>query len=166
MTGRLVPPKGAGRWYLVCYDIRDPKRLRRVANILEGHGERIQYSVFRCWLSPSALERLRWELTDGCVTEEDDVLFIPLCSRCVGESESRIAPSRTVRGRRAVHALGSCRPPIQATWGRVTLRKKVRGARIDTSCWTVSNWIHITDALGVPSNKRSVQAIPGYDPVG
>lgn len=84
MTGCLIPPKGAGRWYLVCYDIRDPKRLRRVANILEGHGERIQYSVFRCWLSPSALERLRWELTDGCVTEEDDVLFIPLCSRCVG----------------------------------------------------------------------------------
>ncbi len=84
MSGRAVPPKGAGRWYLVCYDIRDPKRLRRVATVLEGHGERIQYSVFRCWLSSSGLERLRWELTDDCVEQEDDVLFIPLCSRCVG----------------------------------------------------------------------------------
>ena len=83
MIGGSVLPKGAARWYLVCYDIREPKRLRRVAQILEGHGERIQYSVFRCWLSASALERLRWELTEDCVTEEDDVLFIPLCSRCV-----------------------------------------------------------------------------------
>ena len=83
MSGRAVPPKGAGRWYLVCYDVRDPKRLRRVARMLEGHGERIQYSVFRCWLSASGLERLRWELTEDCVAQEDDVIFIPLCSRCV-----------------------------------------------------------------------------------
>lgn len=84
MTSRAVAPKGTGRWYLICYDIREPKRLRRVAKILEGHGERVQYSVFRCWLSASGLERLRWELTDGGVAQEDDVLFIPLCSRCVG----------------------------------------------------------------------------------
>ena len=83
MTGGAAPPKGARRWYLVCYDISDPKRLRRVANVLEGHGERIQYSVFRCWLSASGLERLRWELTEDCVDQEDEVLFIPLCSRCV-----------------------------------------------------------------------------------
>ena len=83
MSGRVVPPKGAGRWYVVFYDVRDPKRLRRVAKMLEGHGERIQYSVFRCWLSPSGLERLRWELTKDYLAQEDDVLFIPLCARCV-----------------------------------------------------------------------------------
>ncbi|BCD68467.1 CRISPR-associated endonuclease Cas2 [Nitratiruptor sp. YY09-18] len=32
--------------YLVCYDISDPKRLRRVARYLEGECIRIQYSVF------------------------------------------------------------------------------------------------------------------------
>lgn len=83
VKNRRRTPKGHGRWYLVCYDVRDPKRLRKVARLLEGHGERIQYSVFRCWLSPSGIEKLRWELTDTCVTEEDDVLFIPLCARCV-----------------------------------------------------------------------------------
>ncbi len=83
MSRRPTPPKGAGRWYLICYDIRDPKRLRRVAKVLEGRGERVQYSVFRCWLSPSGFERLRWELTEDCVDQEDDVLFFPLCSRCV-----------------------------------------------------------------------------------
>ena len=83
MSGSRNPPKGAGRWYLVSYDIRDPRRLRLAARVLEGHGERIQYSVFRCWLSASGLERLRWELTENCVDDEDDVVFIPLCSRCV-----------------------------------------------------------------------------------
>lgn len=82
VNGSRKPPKGAGRWYLVSYDVRDPRRLRRVARVLEGHGERVQYSVFRCWLSSNGLERLRWELTENCVEHEDDVIFIPLCSRC------------------------------------------------------------------------------------
>ncbi|MDR0535374.1 MAG: CRISPR-associated endonuclease Cas2, partial [Puniceicoccales bacterium] len=33
------------RRYLVCYDIANPKRLRRVARLLEGFGTRLQYSV-------------------------------------------------------------------------------------------------------------------------
>jgi len=32
--------------YLVCYDISDEKRLRRVARVLEGMALRVQYSVF------------------------------------------------------------------------------------------------------------------------
>jgi CRISPR-associated protein Cas2 len=69
------------KWWLVCYDVRDEKRLRRTAKHMEGYGERMQYSVFRCWLSPRDLERLRWELTN-MLQPEDDVLFIPLCVRC------------------------------------------------------------------------------------
>ncbi len=70
------------KWYLVCYDVRNPRRLRKAAKHLEGYGERMQYSVFRCWLGRAQLERLRWELTQ-LLASEDDVLFIPLCSRCV-----------------------------------------------------------------------------------
>jgi CRISPR-associated protein Cas2 len=70
------------RWWLVCYDVRDPKRLRRTAKHLEGYGQRMQYSIFRCWLTALELERLRWELTE-LLTPADDVLVIPLCSRCV-----------------------------------------------------------------------------------
>lgn len=70
------------KWFLVCYDIRDARRLRRAAKHLEGYGTRIQFSVFRCWLSPSQAERLRWELTER-LKPEDDLLMIPLCSRCV-----------------------------------------------------------------------------------
>ena len=69
-------------WWLICYDVRDPTRLRKAAKHLEGYGERMQYSVFRCWLTRLEMERLRWELTELLV-EEDDVLLIPLCSTCV-----------------------------------------------------------------------------------
>lgn len=70
------------KWYLVCYDVREEKRLRRVAKHLEGYGSRVQYSVFRCYLSDQQLQQLRWELTRKSA-KEDDVLFIPLCARCV-----------------------------------------------------------------------------------
>ena len=69
------------RWWLVCYDVRDDKRLRRTARHMEGYGERVQYSVFRCWMTPRQMECLRWELTE-MLTPEDDVLLIPLCSSC------------------------------------------------------------------------------------
>ena len=41
----------ARRRYLIAYDIADPVRLRRVCTLMEGHGERLQYSVFLCDLS-------------------------------------------------------------------------------------------------------------------
>ena len=70
------------RWYLVCYDVREPKRLRKCAKHMEGYGERMQYSVFRCWMTGRQVECLRWELTD-LLAPEDDVLVIPLCPKCV-----------------------------------------------------------------------------------
>ena len=70
------------RWWLVCYDVRDPERLRKTAKHLEGYGERMQYSVFRCWLTRRELERLHWELT-ALLDAVDDVLLIPLCGACV-----------------------------------------------------------------------------------
>lgn len=68
-------------WYLVCYDVREARRLRQVAKHLEGYGERVQFSVFRCRLSERELERLRWELTQK-MKREDDLLIIGLCGRC------------------------------------------------------------------------------------
>jgi CRISPR-associated protein Cas2 len=72
----------SSKWWLVCYDVHDEKRLRTCAKHMEGYGERIQHSVFRCWLTQSELERLRWELTEK-LDPDDDVIFIPLCSNCV-----------------------------------------------------------------------------------
>ena len=71
-------------WHLISYDIRDAKRLRHVARKLEGYGERVQYSVFRCRLNNLALEKLHWELNQ-LMGDEDDLLVIPLCDCCAGK---------------------------------------------------------------------------------
>jgi CRISPR-associated protein Cas2 len=75
------------KWWLVSYDVRDPVRLRRAAKILEGTGQRMQYSVFRCWMNATQMQKLRWELTE-VLAAEDDVLIIPLCTRCVEGMET------------------------------------------------------------------------------
>jgi len=76
------------RWHLVCYDVRDPKRLRRAAKLVEGYGTRLQYSVFRCRLSACDCERLRYELR-LLLELEDRVLIIPLCVRCEAKVASQ-----------------------------------------------------------------------------
>lgn len=53
----------ARRRYLIAYDIADPVRLRRICTLMEDHGERLQYSVFLCDLSPAE----RAELEEAAV---------------------------------------------------------------------------------------------------
>lgn len=72
----------AKNWYLVFYDIRCPKRWRRAYGLLEGYGDRVQYSVFRCWLTQRRREKLRWQLEE-ILKPEDALLLIRLSSQCV-----------------------------------------------------------------------------------
>lgn len=74
--------------YLVCYDIRDPKRWRKAYKILHGYGRPIQYSIFRCQLSVTDFEKLRWEL-ERVLDEEDALLFIGICDGCVQRISAR-----------------------------------------------------------------------------
>ena len=37
--------------YLICYDISDDKRLRKVFQTMRGYGDHLQYSVFECQLT-------------------------------------------------------------------------------------------------------------------
>lgn len=70
--------------WIVAYDICDPRRLRRVASIMEGFGTRVQYSVFECHLTEADRVRLCALLRKVIDNEEDQVLFISL-----GPSESK-----------------------------------------------------------------------------
>jgi len=70
------------RCYLVCYDIRHPKRLRRVHKACKGYGEPWQFSIFFCVLKPIDRVRLQAELEEVLNLKEDQVLIIDL-----GENE-------------------------------------------------------------------------------
>lgn len=73
--------------YLICYDIRDPKRWRKVFKLLKGYGENIQYSIFRVRLNQRDREQLRWKL-EAILAQEDSLLIAGLCRRCVERIEA------------------------------------------------------------------------------
>lgn len=64
---------------LVTYDIADTdgdgaSRLRRVAEVCERYGQRVQLSVFECRLSPTRLTRLIGEVQDVIDRQRDSVI--------------------------------------------------------------------------------------------
>lgn len=61
--------------YLVCYDITDQKRWRRVYKTMKGFGAWLQLSVFQCRLSRENLLRMTDSLT-GLVSMVEDHLVI------------------------------------------------------------------------------------------
>ena len=79
--------------YLVCYDIADPKRLRKVARLCEDFGYRKQYSVFLVRVSATDYVRLRTRLYEAIDLTLDQVLFIPLCGKCSEGFESLGKPT-------------------------------------------------------------------------
>lgn len=66
------------RCYLVCYDIRNPKRLRRVHKLMKAYGEPWQYSVFYCTLKDIDRVRLETALRETMNLKEDQVLIVDL----------------------------------------------------------------------------------------
>jgi CRISPR-associated protein Cas2 len=58
--------------WVIAYDSPSNKRRRKLAKMLEGYGERLQWSVFECRLQPHQLRQLRDGLM-GIATGEDSV---------------------------------------------------------------------------------------------
>lgn len=68
--------------HIVSYDIVQDKRRTKVARALEGHGERVQYSVFECLLTDRQFERLWKELQTLIDAGEDSLRAYRLCPPC------------------------------------------------------------------------------------
>lgn len=88
--------------YLVCYDISDPKRLRKVAQVCEDFGYRRQLSVFLVRVSATEFVRLRTRLYEVIKLDEDQVLFLPLCDKCCSGIESLGRPTEPAESRDVV----------------------------------------------------------------
>ena len=64
--------------YLVAYDIRDTKRLRKVHKTVKGFGDTMQYSVFVCDLTSLELTTLMGALLSIIDKREDRVALVAL----------------------------------------------------------------------------------------
>jgi len=64
--------------FIVMYDIADSKRLRYVHKTMKGFGDAIQYSVFRCVLSPRNYQILLGRIRPLIKKDEDSVMIINL----------------------------------------------------------------------------------------
>jgi CRISPR-associated protein Cas2 len=79
--------------YIVSYDVREPKRLRKVFETCKKFGAHLQLSVFECDLSDSDRIKFECALHEVINHEHDQVLFIEL-----GPTASR--------GQRTITSLG------------------------------------------------------------
>lgn len=64
--------------YLLAYDIRDTRRLRRVHQVAKTYGDPLQYSVFICDLTRSELLLLSRDLRSEMDSDRDSIAIFDL----------------------------------------------------------------------------------------
>jgi CRISPR-associated protein Cas2 len=72
--------------YVIAYDIVNDKRRKKVSEILEGYGVRVNYSVFEAELSSNELEKIKTELKKIVSKKHDSVRFYHICRNCEKKS--------------------------------------------------------------------------------
>lgn len=70
------------KFYLLTYDIADPKRLSRIARAMTAIGERVQDSVFEAWLNAAEMEKLQKKVKKIMKEKEDSLRLYSLCEPC------------------------------------------------------------------------------------
>ena len=64
--------------YLVCYDISDQKRWRKIYKTMKGYGAWLQLSVFQCRLNKEDLLKMTDTLTEIMHCDEDNLIIIDI----------------------------------------------------------------------------------------
>lgn len=68
--------------YLICYDIAQPKRLRKVAKILEDYGLRVQKSFFQCEMKEERMNKMLESVKNIIERRRDSFFVYPICNEC------------------------------------------------------------------------------------
>ena len=74
--------------YVIVYDITCDKRRKKVSDLLEGYGQRVQYSVFECILNQTKYSELQKRLRKQIKSSEDSVRFYPLSKHTFNQIET------------------------------------------------------------------------------
>ncbi|MDV3000136.1 MAG: CRISPR-associated endoribonuclease Cas2 3 [Chroococcopsis gigantea SAG 12.99] len=75
-------------FYVIAYDIPCDKRRKKVSDLLEGYGQRVQYSVFECVLSKVLYEELKKRLRERINEEEDSIRMYPISGHTLAYIEA------------------------------------------------------------------------------
>lgn len=68
-------------FYVICFDVMDDKRLRKVATQMENFGKRVQYSIFECHLDANELHELQQRIDSIIDSQEDHLRYYRLCGK-------------------------------------------------------------------------------------
>ncbi len=74
-------------FYLVAYDIANPKRLAKVAKTMKNYGVRVQKSVFECDLNEKLFLEMKIKVDRILDFSVDSVRYYALCERCAHRVE-------------------------------------------------------------------------------
>ena len=87
---RPAASPGLRRWlpaqWLVCYDVSDDQRRRRVERVLRGVGRRVQESVFECRLTTTLATTTRRRIGPLIDPATDSVRWYRVCDACAAET--------------------------------------------------------------------------------
>lgn len=87
---------------LVAYDIAADRRRRKIAQVLENYGSRVNFSVFECLVSVPDSRKMMQELSGLMKAGKDAILVYTLCKPCVNK---RISLKGSASGKKVVNIL-------------------------------------------------------------
>jgi CRISPR-associated protein Cas2 len=103
--------KSRKHWFVLAYDVREPKRLKRLHYYLKKRGLPLQRSVFLLHKKPSELNRILQGVRQRTHKNEDDVRLYPV-----------VSPN-------SIWAAGTQSSVLAGLYGPVEKEKPVKGLR-------------------------------------
>ena len=67
-------------FYLIIYDITDDKKRKKISDLIDGYGTRVQYSSYEVWLTEMQLHTLL-EKINRMYNEKDSIRIYKLSQR-------------------------------------------------------------------------------------
>ncbi len=72
---------------VVAYDICNNRRRKKLSDLLQEYGIRVNYSVFECLLTGIQLRKLKTQIEPLINVRHDSVLYYTLCASCIEKIE-------------------------------------------------------------------------------
>jgi len=75
------------KFIVVTYDIASDRRRRKISELLEEYGVRVNESVFECFIKSEKVKEMKAKVEKIANKKKDVVLFYFLCSSCMEKIE-------------------------------------------------------------------------------